>query len=962
MADITKPVVGEFMWGSDANNTFDQLNALKADQSGLDELKALVMSLQEAVYGLIVPQDIIYRYDADSGTTEGSTLAPGNDILEVNGVVTYSSAAAAHGTYGLHRAVGVNGNWLYPNLSVAQSSGSVYMRVTDPLVSSQGNLIQFETSTDSTIQGVSLVIKTGGAIQLIAPDGTPGPSTEGEWTQDKWFRVDWQQTYDGSHQTITFRIFLSDSEGTDYTGNELAAVYDVNGMPDRIRFLHGNDSSSWGIDVDTYRTKNSIAWYNPFNPQDPGYEQTVFDTGNPGSTIPVGVEKIVATSGSPTYVTTSGLDPAHGTVGMLVPASTGGGTVAFTRLDNGFETGSVYFHYHIAGSATKVIVWENSSGNRLFAINIGSAKKLFITDGAGNSKVSSGVNIPVDSWVRIDWQTTWVSGGDTTVTFKLFLIPESVGGPDGGAVTYTFTGAEAITDTPSIVQFGATGSDWQYQLDTIRLWNNTDFWPTPFGTPVQPPLWDGEAGWAGDARQSTVELTYYSASRYATTGMKVSANADMSSPLATFSEVAPTYGFNKWHVTSLPNTGTKYYYQAQAGGVAVGPIRSFNTLKATGTPCVTKIAVFACKQDNPANSAVATNIMSWGPDRVMDLGDFGYPGNLSPDEFTHAYNWGLNVTDPAVQIYQDHICHDYVISDHDVNGGVLKSGNAPNYHDDTSQANMDLWVKVVPAVVVDTRVPARGRYRSYVEGPVRYILVDTRTWDRTDTVTVPSDPYSTTATMLGSTQFDWVKSEIDAAAAAGQMVIMFTDPAWNGVTPVDPDGYIEATYSDKWPTYIYERTQLSNYAASKLAKTSGSPNMIIIHSDSHLHQLDDGTTPGTPHLGMGGIGSDINGIVVACTGPFHQNVHAHYQDSYNTINYPAGVVDGGGPYRSAMQYLRLTVDSVTTPGSVIVTMDHWDCTPFKSNGNPPYASGTPKSLSTISGSGVTTPFVKTYVL
>ncbi len=414
--------------------------------------------------------------------------------------------------------------------------------------------------------------------------------------------------------------------------------------------------------------------------------------------------------------------------------------------------------------------------------------------------------------------------------------------------------------------------------------------------------------WAGDALQTTVQLSARTHS-FTSVGIAVSLNADMSSP--TYYPVADT-GIPGWN-QAVPDglaPGTQYSWQATntlADGTVqlVGPVSRFRTLYDVGTGCTTKIAVGSCKQSAPSSVAVWDDMAGWVPDRVMDLGDFGYPGYLTPDLETHVRNWAWNAQDTGRKAIQALCAVDYVISDHDVNGGETAQGNAPTFMDPTTMASLLAWEQTVPARMEDVQVPRHGRWRAEVEGNVRYLKVDTRTIDKTDNTTTPTDPTSPDSTMLGATQLAWWKGQIDAAAEARQLVVMFTDPGWNGVSPGPP---IPFTYADKWPSYSFERDLMSDYAASKLG-----PNLFIAYGDSHLIQQDDGF-------------SEKNGFASICCGPLHQNLHAHFQDE-SQFNYPTDIVEGGGKARDGMMYQRLTITQLPGEATVTVTAEARDCTP-----------------------------------
>lgn len=130
------------------------------------------------------------------------------------------------------------------------------------------------------------------------------------------------------------------------------------------------------------------------------------------------------------------------------------------------------------------------------------------------------------------------------------------------------------------------------------------------------------------------------------------------------------------------------------------------------------------------------------------------------------------------------------------------------------------------------------------------------------------------------------------------------------------------TYCDKWPSYIYERDLISDYAASRGAQ------MFIVFGDSHGLQQDDGS-------------NEKNGFASICCGPLDMELHMHYQDSYQW-SYPHDVPEHAGPYRFAQQYQRLTITQERDSTVITVRADARDCSPA--------VAGTPFTVRTMTKS------------
>ncbi|MGI8701356.1 MAG: alkaline phosphatase D family protein [Nocardioidaceae bacterium] len=426
------------------------------------------------------------------------------------------------------------------------------------------------------------------------------------------------------------------------------------------------------------------------------------------------------------------------------------------------------------------------------------------------------------------------------------------------------------------------------------------------------------AVWSGDATQTTVEISAYT-TRTTLIGLAISRYADMSNATYLPSRAPNGAGWNTWSVRGL-DAGAQYHYRITdtprgARARFIGDPARFKTLQAVGVACTTRIAVGSCGRMTPINPAAAHDIVAWKPDRMMHLGDFGYPKSLTTDITTHMDNWSANSCDAGMHAIQVAGCMDYIVSDHDGNDNG-KGENRPNYHDPITRANLEAWRRVVPARMADLRSPQRGRWRSDVEGNVRFVKLDTRSLDRTDTTVDWTDPRSPASSMLGPVQLAWLEHQIDRAVVERQLVVLFSDCAWNGTSPGPP---IPVTYSDKWPSYIHERNQISDYAASKGAQ------MFIVFGDSHGLQQDDGR-------------NERNGFATICCGPLDMELHMHYQDSYQW-SYPHDVPEHGGPYRSAQQYQRLTIAQQKGSNVIFVTAEARDCSPA--------ARGTPRTVRTM---------------
>jgi hypothetical protein len=836
---------------------------------------------------------------------DATAVGPGDGVLETFGQPTYSSADAVHGMMGWLSAAGAGGGRLaYANPSPPASSGSVYLMPRAVPSGSTATVVSFWADVDASAPGARIRLTSEGRVDLVNASGARQAISSAVWTQDQPLRLDWRQLWDGTTLAVTVWLYGgANSEGW-RPDDSLQASFATT-SPTFVSL--GQDSNgSVSVGFDTYREYDAATVPAPYSPLIGGFVSATFEDGVDNQPVVAGVGGITGVSGHPKYSTSAAM---HGNLGVLLPP-TGAGILRYANPYPPAQTGSLYVHVAARGGADSRIVTFQNGQTVLAQIKLAKNGTIYVADPAGRMLAQTASKAKVGRWARIDWQQTW-DGTTLTLDARYFATdPESID---------NFTEAQAAilaSATPDTVAIGSSSSTWKIAMDTLRMYGDVSAWPEPFA-PALLPRAPGLALWAGDATQTTVEIAAYTNDTTAV-GLLVSANADMSD--ATSWPAAPpnANGWNKWSVTGL-SPGTRYYHQltdTPDGGqtAPISDISTFATLRPVGVECTIRIAVGSCADNSPTDNSCFDDIVAWGPDRTMHLGDFGYPNNLSRDLSTHMANWSLNATDAGFSKIMSIGCMDYIISDHDDNG--TGNSNMPNFDDPVTMASISAWQQVVPARMEDTQQPPHGRWRSDVEGNVRFVKLDTRCIDKSDTTAAPTDPSSPDSTMLGATQLEWLKGQIDAAASNHQLIVIFSDCAWNGVSPGPP---IPASFCDKWPSYIYERDLISDYAAAAGAQ------LFIAFGDSHGLQQDDGA-------------NEKNGFASICCGPFDNDLHMHYQDSYQW-SYPDGILDEGGPYRQAQQYQRLTISQDPGSPDITVTADARDCSPV--------VDGTPLTVRTL---------------
>lgn len=421
----------------------------------------------------------------------------------------------------------------------------------------------------------------------------------------------------------------------------------------------------------------------------------------------------------------------------------------------------------------------------------------------------------------------------------------------------------------------ALAGTWIGLPKALRTWR-----PSSLGAPQAVVMW------SGDATQTTVELTALTQGG-TLVGPAIATNGAMDGAVLLPAAPPDQHSWNKWHASGLP-AGTEYFWRLADTSTYgrpqfFGPVARFKTLQPIGKPCTIKRAFGTCTRNDTTSHhvdpAAFMDIIEWGPDRVGHHGDLGYPGGLTRHPGTHVKALGKSLqvrgmagTDHSAGILQL-FCMDYIHSDHDTNSG----NNRPNHNDPVTAASIAAWQQMVPFRQADREYPTHGLWRSEVEGRVRFIKLDYRSIDRSNSI--GQHPASPTSTMLGATQRAWLMAELKAAAVAGQLVVLLTDSSWNGQCP-NP---VPLTLSDKMPAYQHERDLISDTAAEL------GLDMIIVHGDTHL-MLQDET-------------HEKNGFVVIGCSPFDQLAQGHFQDSYDWV-YPPGQPETGGTLK-VQQYQRL---------------------------------------------------------
>lgn len=218
-----------------------------------------------------------------------------------------------------------------------------------------------------------------------------------------------------------------------------------------------------------------------------------FNSGTDGATVAVS-GAVSAIAGTPVYENSPS---AHG--GMAARFSSGTVTTCIRcNTSPSTHTGSFYMYLEAENDTNIRVVAYGDTANTITQCNIRlkTARTLTLADSATVDKAIGTTVIPLNQWVRIDYQFDVTTPTAPVLTTRLFLNAE--GTVYDEQLTYTFTGT---TGTFGRVNFGISGSasvtNRKLLLDTIRVTDGVASWPAPFNPP--PPagltakLWNGTA-------------------------------------------------------------------------------------------------------------------------------------------------------------------------------------------------------------------------------------------------------------------------------------------------------------------------------------------------------------------------------------------------------------------------------------------------------------------------------------
>ena len=312
--------------------------------------------------------------------------------------------------------------------------------------------------------------------------------------------------------------------------------------------------------------------------------------------------------------------------------------------------------------------------------------------------------------------------------------------------------------------------------------------------------------------------------------LAVSENADMSSAVYSSSPTATSTVAGeeraKFTVAGLSER-TRYFCQVQISDVGNGDIGGFWTTWEAGTVGSYPIAHASCtysvsNQDVPVNDVVAVH-------QAAETGFWAMLGDL------HYENDGVTATDAGRAALLDNeldatnkgrlfyeqpcvVMHD----DHDAYGNDTAGTDFPTIVGPQHNAWDAVWPHY-PYGHNDT-TDTIGLYHAFQVGRFRVIVTDLRTFRDTNGDTDTAGPPM--KTMLGATQRQWFKDQLDVARDNGSVAVVWCNTqVWNAE---ENEG---TTNNDAWWEFDYERQDLDDH----MNDLSGGarPKVIDLTGDMH---------------------------------------------------------------------------------------------------------------------------------
>lgn len=324
-----------------------------------------------------------------------------------------------------------------------------------------------------------------------------------------------------------------------------------------------------------------------------------------------------------------------------------------------------------------------------------------------------------------------------------------------------------------------------------------------------------------------------------------------------------------WTLDDL-HSATEYTYaiRCRSEVVADDEGQRFKTLPQAGSAAVAKLAFGSCAREDSGSAGVWQQIKQDAPEALVLLGDTPY---IDSTELPHQRRRYQEFA--AVSTFKEllHGCSLYGIWDdhdfgkNDTNGllpGKERSRQAfLEYHANPSYGD-----------------GSAGVYTKFRRGPVEVFLLDARYFAGLE----PSPFDNQKPTLLGATQWSWLRDELKASSAPFK--ILAAGMIWNGaVRPNKPD---------HWETYSHERDALFRFIGRE--RISG---VVLVGGDIHRSRVLKYDTTET-------VGYSLTELI---TSPIHDGVMESADAPHPNLVFDAGV-----PH----SFLLIDADSRKSPATL----------------------------------------------
>jgi hypothetical protein len=316
-------------------------------------------------------------------------------------------------------------------------------------------------------------------------------------------------------------------------------------------------------------------------------------------------------------------------------------------------------------------------------------------------------------------------------------------------------------------------------------------------------------------------------------------------------------GWHKHTITGL-DPSTEYYWAIEEGGVlnaAEGPIRTFPV---EGEPASFTLAGGSCCSTN-TDPITFSRVRARAPDFFLHMGDFHYNDISTNNEslFLSAFETQLGQTNQGALFREVPIA--YMWDDHDY---------GPNNSDSTAAgrpAALTAYRKAVPHYPIPFAGPDNDTpiSQTFVVGRVRFVILDLR-----------SEALHSSNYILGTEQLNWLLNIIETFTEA--MLVINVSVPWI---------ISAAEQSDAWGVASSERTAVSN-AIQEYAKGK----VLLVHGDSHMVAMDDGTNTNYATVPDGPgprlcCFAPLNRSNSVKGGPYTEGTYANSNTQYGTLEF-----------------------------------------------------------------------------